>query len=208
MTDVSLSDAAMIRTIREQIVDRLRIDVLSGRLVEGEALRESKLAERFGVSRGPVRDALLQLSKEGLLVSRPHCGVKVAGPMADSVLPLILSMRRMVEGYALTLVFKQIPEQDFRRWEGILDQLRSACVEGDYPRIVEHDMALHRSIVDRAGQPELVELWASLVNRMRIAYSRYYTDPMEIHREHVAIIDAIRSGHCDAAVRALEENIR
>ena len=65
------------RTIREQIADRIRADVLSGRIEPGTSLREVLLAKKYGVSRAPIRDALLQLSQEGLLVAKPNCGVKV-----------------------------------------------------------------------------------------------------------------------------------
>ena len=65
------------RTIREQVAAHLRYAVLSGELGEGEALREQPLARHFGVSRGPVRDALLQLTQEGLLVAEQNCGVRV-----------------------------------------------------------------------------------------------------------------------------------
>ena len=71
-----------IHTIREQIADHIRADILSGQLLEGEQLREQLLAERFGVSRGPIRDVLLQLTQEGLLISKRNCGVRV-GPAPD-----------------------------------------------------------------------------------------------------------------------------
>ena len=57
---------AAIRTVREQITDRLRDDILSGRIAEGERLQEAKLAERFGVSRGPIREVLAQLRAAGV----------------------------------------------------------------------------------------------------------------------------------------------
>ena len=70
-----MSNSTVYRTIREQIVEQLRNEVLSGEIAAGESLREQKLAERFGVSRGPIRDALLQLTQEGLLVAQPNRGV-------------------------------------------------------------------------------------------------------------------------------------
>src|SRR5947209_10403977 len=78
-----------IQSMREQITNRLREDILSGRLAEGERLHEAKLAKRFGVSRGPIREVLAQLTHEGLLEAKPNCGVKVAASDSESVRDLI-----------------------------------------------------------------------------------------------------------------------
>jgi DNA-binding GntR family transcriptional regulator len=202
------SNKGIVRTLREQVAAHVRRDVLSGQLAMGDRLREIELAERFGVSRGPVRDALLQLAHEGLLILEPHCGATVAGPASDLVLPLIRSMRRTIEVFAVQLIVKDLTEQDFQFWEGTLTQMHAACVKGDVPAIVLPDIALHHAIVERTGQPELLDLWLPLVARMRFAYSKFYKNHMEIYDEHRAIIDAFRARDVSAAIKALETNIK
>src|SRR6186997_3197471 len=115
----------VFRTIREQIVEQLRKEVLSGRLTEGESLREESLARRFGVSRGPIRDALLQLTQEGLLISRPNCGAKVAPGPSDVIQPLVIATRRQIEGFALDLVCDELTEPDLQAIEALLNRLRA-----------------------------------------------------------------------------------
>ena len=68
-----MGKSPVYRTIREQVANEIRADVLSGRLSAGTDLREQTLAEKYGVSRGPIRDALLQLTQEGLLEAKPNC---------------------------------------------------------------------------------------------------------------------------------------
>jgi DNA-binding GntR family transcriptional regulator len=198
----------IIRTLREQVAAHVRYDVLSGQLAKGDRLREIELAERFGVSRGPVRDALLQLAHEGLLILQPHCGATVAGPASDLVLPVIRSMRRTLEVFAVRLILKDLNDDDLQLWDSILTQMHDACVKGDEPTIVAQDIALHHAIVERTGQLELLDLWLPLVARMRFAYSRFYKDLLEVYQEHKAIIDAFRAGDLAAAIATLETNIK
>jgi DNA-binding GntR family transcriptional regulator len=198
----------LIRSLREQVADRLRRDVLAGELVPGEHLREIELAGRFGVSRGPVRDALLQLAQEGWLVLEPHCGAKVARPAPEGLLPLIRAQRRLIERFALRRFFKDVTPDDFAAWDEILEKMRGACEREDYPAIVLQDVALHLSFMERAGQPELLDLWLPLVARMRFAYAKYYDSALEIYEEHKAIIDAFRRRDLKAAIKALETNIK
>jgi len=205
-----MASGALIRGLREQIVARLRSEILSGRLGEGTPLREMELARRFGVSRGPIREALQELVHEGLLVAEPHRGVRVAARAPDFIRDLVVPIRRTVETFALRLFFDQITEEDFRRWEEILERLRDACQKQDYPAIAELDIALHRSIVERAGQPDLLALWSVLLARIHHHFrqtQQNYADPMDIYREHRALIDTFRRGNVDEAADALADNI-
>ena len=201
-----MTSPVVFRTIREQIANRLRHEVLSGQLVAGEALRETKLAQRFGVSRGPIRDALLQLTQEGLLVSQPNCGVKVGGASSDAIRTLLVELRKQIERYALEQIFDSITEDDLQGWEATLAQLKAACERGDMADIVAHDMAFHRSMIERTGEPDLLAVWLPMIVRIRLLYSRH-ENLMQIYDEHAPILHALRSRNLPAAVAALEGNI-
>jgi DNA-binding GntR family transcriptional regulator len=200
----------LIRGLRRQIVEQLREKILSGRLTEGTPLREIELAEQFGVSRGPVREALQQLVHEGVLVGEPNRGVRVAPVAPDSIRELVVPIRRTIETFALRSFFSQINENDYVVWEEILGHLKTACEKRDYAAIAEHDIALHRSLLNRAGQADLLAIWSVLVARVRHHFWQnrlVYNDPMDIYAEHRALIDAFQSANLETAVKALEENI-
>ncbi len=195
------------RTIREQIADRIRADVLSGRLSEGTSLREQTLAKQYGVSRAPIRDALLQLTQEGLLVAKPNCGVKVGTVSSEDIQPLVVELRRRIEIFALRKAFSKLSDADIDHLDDTVAQLRVACEKEDIAEIVRHDMALHHYILEVTGNADLLAMWLPIVSRMMLHYSRH-RDMMESHREHAAIVDAIREGDKRAAIRALTANIQ
>jgi DNA-binding GntR family transcriptional regulator len=199
------------RGLRTQIADRLRDDILSGRIAEGERLSEPKLVKRFAVSRAPIREALVQLTQEGLLIAKPNCGVTVAPSAPNAIQELVVPIRRTIEIFALKLFFGDINDDDYRLWDDILRRLKTACQQRDWAACAELDIAFHRSLLERAGQTDLLAIWASIVVRLRNYFQqnnvKYDRDPMELYEEHRGIVEAFRSGDLEKAVKALERNI-
>lgn len=201
-----MSPPVVFRTIREQIANRLRQELLSGQFTSGEPLRETQLAARFGVSRGPIRDALLQLTQEGLLVAQANCGVRVKEAPSKAIQPLVVALRRMIEKFALDSVWDTLTDEDIRNWEDLTEQLHEACRKKDAARVIELDMAFHRSIVERTGDRDLAAMWLPIITRMLLVYSRH-RDWMDVYREHSAVVREIRNRDRAAALAALEANI-
>lgn len=200
----------LVFSLREQIVEQLRNELLAGRFSEGERLSEASLTSRFGVSRTPVREALQQLVQEGLLEGKPNVGVTVAHRPPDAIRDLVVPIRRSVEEFALRSCFSSLVDEDYRAWERILERMREGCEAGDSYTVAEQDVGFHRSIVRRAGQSDLEQIWTTLVARMRphfVVTQRDYPDLLDVYREHREIVDVIREGEIEAAVRVLLENI-
>ena len=207
-----MASIQLVKGLREQISDRLRDDILSGRIAEEEPLRETALSVHFGVSRGPIRESLQQLVHEGLLIAERNQGVRVAPRAPDSIRELVAPIRRTIETFALRIFYEQIADKDFEVWDEILDRLKEACRKKDYASIAEQDIALHRSFLKRADQPDLMAIWSVLVARIRHYFREtrlLYEDPMEIYQEHRVLIDSFRRGDLDLeeAVKVLEDNI-
>jgi DNA-binding GntR family transcriptional regulator len=194
------------RTIREQVAAHLRHAVLSGQLGEGEMLREEPLAQRFGVSRGPIRDALLQLTQEGLLVAEQNRGVRVRRP-DPAIRPLVVETRRKIEGFAIDKLCDDGIEDALGFFAENLKYFRSACQSGEMAEVVEHDMAFHRHIVERGGGGDLVAIWVPVVSHMMLPYSRH-RDLLESYREHEAVVDALHASDKERARECLWLNIQ
>jgi GntR family transcriptional regulator, rspAB operon transcriptional repressor len=206
-----MTASTIVRSVRDQITDLIREDLLCGRIPPGARLSEAKLAERFGVSRGPIREALAQLTNEGLLVSKPNCGVSVAPEPTDDVRDLIIPIRRTIETYALKLIFEKLDERDFRIWEEILHRLDRACRDHDVEAIALQDIAFHRAIIVRSEQPDLMAIWQTILVRVRghfrEAVHRYGDAVGKIVDEHRQLVEIFRAGDKAAAIKALEEHI-
>lgn len=195
------------RTLPEQIAAHLRQEVLSGKLKPGDPLREMDLSERFGVSRGPVREAFRQLTQQGLLVLEPNKGVRVAENPSDEVRPLVVQLRRTIETFVLDSIFDRITEADIALWEKILADIRLACESNDVDALTEEDLRFHQAIIQSHDDKDIFTLWQPIAMRMMMYYHRH-DDIMESYHEHKRILDAIRQGDRAGALKALETNIQ
>lgn len=199
--------APAVISIREQIADILRSEIISGTLEAGTRLREEGLSKQFGVSRGPVRDVLLQLSKEGLLVSKPNCGVTVSEAPSDEMQELLIELRRVIEYRAASSLVGKLSDEHVEELKAILVKLGKALDEGDFTEATKIDISFHRYLVELAGGSNLVNLWEPIVLRMRMNYKRI-SDSKQSVAEHELILNQLAAGNPDKALKALQDNIR
>jgi DNA-binding GntR family transcriptional regulator len=194
-----------LRSTRDRITDTLRAEILCGKWSDDVPVREHSLAARFGVSRGPVRDSLLQLSQEGVLVYQANKGVRVNTPPGEEQRQLLQSMRRQIETFCLNQCIKQLDQADDENLQEILQRLTGACNLGKLCDIADMDLALHRYLVRRASL-ELEGVWLGITSRLLMDYSRI--DQLEeIISEHAAIVEAVTNRDLKGAQKALIANI-
>ena len=196
--------APVYRSISEQIVEQLRLEIMTGELDEGTPLREQELSARYRVSRGPVRDALLKLGQDGLVNARPNAGATVAARPNESIRALITDIRRRIEGFALKNTFAAT--DGAQRLGQVLGQIRSACVDGNVRDLVAGDVHFHEAIMTGYGDPDLLGLWRRVIMRMMMRYDRF-SDLMESFAEHRRIYEAVAARDEEAALTALQANI-
>jgi DNA-binding GntR family transcriptional regulator len=190
---------------RESISNVIRRDLISGKFKCDEPMREQKLATRFGTSRGPVRDALMQLTQEGVLVYQPNKGVRVSSLLTDEERDVVVAMRLELEKYCISKFVPTASEDDLDNISFLLERLKDACEVASLPEVAENDLALHRYWVAQAS-PHLESTWIGLSVRMIMKYSRLDNYEQSI-TEHTRIVEAILNRDVEKAVYFLGENI-
>jgi DNA-binding GntR family transcriptional regulator len=148
-----------------------------------------------------------------LFVSKQNCGVIVAPPAPDAIRELVLPIRQTIEVYAFKQIFEGLTPDDFQFWEDVLFRMERACRQREWQIFPQLDLAFHRHMLERAGSPDLLAIWQTIVTRMRAHFwetvrehdSR--NDLARLHGHHAELLAAFRAGPKAAAVKALEKHI-
>ncbi len=189
------------QTLREKILETIREAILRGTLKPGEKVAEPELAERFGISRTPIREAFRQLESEGYLTVIPRKGAVVAS-LSERDVEEFYAIKSILEGYAARMAAERLSEKDIERLEAINDRLAQLAQEGDVKTFFRVHNEFHELFIRSAGNEKLFELIQQLglkFNRLRMA-SLSLPGRMEISvQEHRKIIQAFREKAGDKA---------
>ena len=194
-------------TTPDLIADTLRDEILHGSFAPGQPLRQEELAERFGVSRLPVRDALLRLEAQGLVHVYPNRGAFVISLSPDEVRE-IYEMRILLEGDIIERAVPRMTADDWRRIDAAhAESTRSA----NTPEWVEGDWAFHRALYEPANRPRQL----ATIEQLRGTVARYWTvrDALPSRSadwlaDHDAIVEACRARSSVAARRRLGDHLQ
>lgn len=194
----------------QTIADQLRDEILDGQRSAGSRLLETELAERFGVSRGPIRDALNELARLGLAEDLPRRGTFVSR-LSERDLEEVYVLRRAIEEAAVRIAITKSSEADIAAMYDRLLEAEEAYGRDDLPAAWEADMAFHRTYCRMSGNRRLLELFEGLASQtvllMRTALATHaslaWTPPVELHRR---IADAIAARDVEVAMRAVGEH--
>lgn len=192
----------MKATAQDHVLSSMREDILSGALAPGSRLRQEKLAERFGTSRIPVREALRALEYEGLVRSSPYRGFTVTELDADDI-EEVYDLRVVLEGHAVRLAVPLMTDEDLR----VLDELYRRMV--DAPGGDEQLAARERFYIrlySMTGRPRLVGLISRL--RQEVARSLRWPTLQHAPSHHEAFFEAVKAGDAERAASQLASHYR
>ena len=196
------------RVFREEIREQLIEDILNGRLAPGARIVETKIAQQFGVSQGPVREALRDLELFGFVVSSPFRGTQVRRISTEELLE-IYPIRAALEGVAARSAAVRIDQATLEHLEELIGTMREAAARDDHRGEADADHSFHHAIVKASGNHMLEHVWQT----MRLSITTCLTTSIthrslhEIAERHVAVLEALRSGDPDRAEAAVRRHI-
>ncbi|MFZ6653841.1 GntR family transcriptional regulator [Undibacterium sp. TJN19] len=196
----SLARVDVYRTIKQWIIEL--------QLAPDEILRDHELAERLGVSRTPVREALRQLEDEGLVVTRFHKWTKVA-PSDINEIAQLYPVLAALEATAAELALPHLSRADLAQLNDINTALALAIAQSDIQAATAWDAQFHALIVQKSQNTEIEKILASLLPRVkRIELAHFGNQLVAAHSvtEHEAIIQALQNGDAVAAAQAMKKN--
>lgn len=197
-------------TIASAAAEELRRRIMSGEFAEGHPLKQDALAAEFGISRIPLREALLQLEKEGLVKILPRRGAVVSRLTSDDLNELF-ELRALIEPSLLKLSIPKLTKQDFSELDSIIEAFKTESPTRPSERWGDLNTRLHEILLSRARRPKAVDIVASLLQqtdrytRLHLALSP--TNSERAHDEHVELVELCKRQDVRAAMTLLRRHI-
>lgn len=195
--------------LRDVVFNTLRKAILTGELKPGERLMEIHLANKLGVSRTPIREAMRKLELEGLVTMIPRRGAEVA-QITEKSLKDVLEVRRALDALCAELACERITDEEKAQLKNACAEFEVATKTKDTTVIAKADVALHDIIIKATGNNRLVQLVNNLAEQMyryRFEYIKDESQHPRLIEEHRIIYESIINKNSDAAAKIAKIHI-
>lgn len=195
--------------LRDVVFNTLRQAILKGELKPGERLMEIALAERLGVSRTPIREAMRKLELEGLVVMIPRRGAQVAN-ITEKDLNDVLEVRIALENMAIEKACKRMSEEELDRLWQAAREFERTMAEGNLVRLAEADVAFHEIIYQASDNCRLIQVLNNLreqIYRYRVEYLKEEETRNVLVKEHEELYNAVKARDVERAQEISFEHI-
>jgi DNA-binding GntR family transcriptional regulator len=197
-------------SLGQSIANSLREAIISGTISPGEQLKQDALSLDYKVSPAPVREALRQLESEGLVEHFPNRGVFVTDVPEEEALKLLFPIRLLVENYAMQHTAEQLKPELVAELEAQIEIMQHGADIHDVALINAADVRFHELAVEASGSRHSIQLWHSILPRIRLQFSRLTPRQVDLHHvaeEHEELLRALQLGNPDVLSAVLEEHI-
>ncbi|MCM2356622.1 MAG: GntR family transcriptional regulator [Geobacteraceae bacterium] len=195
-------------TLREKILETIRDAIISGALKPGEKVAEPELAERFGISRTPIREAFRQLESEGYLTVIARKGAVVVS-FSEKDVEEFYAIKSILEGYAARRACENVTPRELEKLQAINAKLLHLADDGDFKHFFKVHNDFHELFIRAADNEKLYELIMNLVGKFQRLRIASLSLPGRMHisvEEHDKIIEAFRNRDADLAEQLVRKN--
>ncbi len=196
------------RTLREKILESIRDAIISGAMSSGSRVSEPELAERFGISRTPIREAMRQLESEGYLTVIPRKGAVVTS-FSEKDVEEFYAIKSILEGFAAKQACSRLTPKEIDRLETINKRLNELAALGDVKQFFKVHNDFHEVFIKAANNDKLRDMINMLVTRFQRLRLMSLSQPGRMHvsvQEHNKIITAFKEKACDQAEVLVRKN--
>jgi DNA-binding GntR family transcriptional regulator len=196
-------------SLTSKVGEALRSAIVSGELTAGELYSVHDLAATLGVSRTPVREALIQLSSKGMVAFERNRGVRILQTSAHD-LEEVFELRLLLEVPSARLAVARMGADDIARLEELLRLMDRAADAGDEQGLMAYDRRFHRLILEAAGNERLavfVDSLRDLVLTRGVSTAGASRSLHDIAHEHVAVLERIKAGDGAGAAEAMRGHV-
>lgn len=206
--DLVLNENAYL-PLRDVVFQTLRDAILKGKLKPGERLMEMHLANKLGVSRTPIREAIRMLEKEGLAVTVPRKGAMVAN-MTEKDLENVLEIRDALDELSVRTACMRATDEDFSNLKKAMGAFEKACKGNDVRLIVDRDEKFHDIIYRMTDNEKLIEIIGNLREQMyryRYEYVKDRANYSVLVDEHKKILDGLKERNVDFVQNIMHQHL-
>lgn len=193
-------------TYQDQVIDFMYDMILRGKLAPGEHVSEQWLSETLKISRAPIREAMRQLAKDGLITYRPQVGNSIAALSPKAIYDTYVT-RGLLEGFAARCAMNNFTDKDFAKLDRLVEKMVECAREGQHFLLSSTDKKFHEFIFNKSENRQLIEFAQTLSMRLHLIFCKHWTKvyiPEQVRARHQLIVDHIRAGN----PVAVEECIR
>ena len=190
------------------VTERLRASIINGSLKPGSQLSEVELASSFGVSRGPVREALQRLVQEGLLHSEPHRGVFVPVLTDEDVRDIYVAREALESAAIRSIISSATTAAASESLDRFVTMMEKAEAAGDWEAVGNFDLEFHVALVDASGSDRLKRMFSTVISETRLCLGVLTADDArdDLVQEHRLICDAMEAGETEGALDVLKKH--
>ena len=206
---ISLPSFAKRTSLREQVTNALRAAIVSGQMVPGRIYSAPTLVAGFGVSATPVREAMLDLAKQGLIDVVPNRGFQVAA-ISDAELDHITEIRLLLEPPVAVTAATRATAADIAALRALAEMIVAGAERGDLISYVEADREFHGRLVALNDNPRLVDIVYDLRDQTRLYGLASLAQPRLLDvsaREHLTMCDCLESGDGGGLAQLMRRHI-